>query len=128
MASPTTTPTSFHTRQTPHHDIVRAASYLVTRGSLFVPNIDDLHAPIPTAPLGCVIGSNRSARAITNGTHALRGDVEVLDEIIFHTLDTLLGEHLILACRSLAVGVAFELDAVVGILWPGQDGAKLIKV
>ena len=86
--------------------------------SLYAPKIDHLHATIPTAPLGCVIGCNRPARAITNRTHALRGDVEVLDEVVFHILDPLLGEHSILACRALAVRVAFKLDAIVGILRP----------
>ena len=86
--------------------------------SLYAPKIDHLHATIPTAPLGCVIGPHRPARSITNRTHALRGDVKVLDEVVFHILDPLLGEHLILACLALAVCVAFKLDTVVGILWP----------
>jgi hypothetical protein len=57
--------------------------------SLHAPEIDHLHATILTTPLGCIIGRNGPGRAIANGKYALRGKVEVLDEVGFDILDTL---------------------------------------
>src|SRR5712691_2276929 len=98
MATPsptTTTPsstatTSFRTCQTPHQEI-SLCSRLDTCGPgvSHAPKIDHLHATVLTAPIGCVIGRNGLGRTIANRKYALRGEVEVLDEVGLDILDTL---------------------------------------